>query len=152
MHQRRASAQGRILQPGGARGRYPHEAFSGMRSVSSSPCPMIANPAVLLADDATLGSMRQCRRQASTISFAVRGRRGLAVMLITHDSRHRRHYCDRIAVMRDGKLIEAGEVSQFLREPRQSYSRKLGRGRPRPADCQGGQPIEDTRNLSTCAI
>jgi len=62
-----------------------------------------------------------------------------------------RHYCDRIAVMRDGKLIERAKSRSFLREPSNPIPPNWSRP-PAPADVKEASRSKDTRNFSTCAI
>ncbi|WP_336801000.1 ABC transporter ATP-binding protein [Kaistia sp. MMO-174] len=113
---------------------YPHELSGGMAQRVVIAMALVANPKVLLADDATLGL--DATVQAQVLDNLVRRcrERGMAAILITHDLGIVRHYCDRVAVMRGGKLIETGSVEAFLERPAMDYSRELvAAARARPA-------------------
>jgi peptide/nickel transport system ATP-binding protein len=113
---------------------YPHELSGGMAQRVVIAMALIANPKILLADDATLGL--DATVQAQVLDMLVRRsrERGLGVMLVTHDLGIVRHYCDRVVVMRDGELIEQGEVATLLDRPVKEYSRTMiAAARARPA-------------------
>jgi len=80
--------------------------------------------------------------------------RGLSVLLITYDLGIVRHYCDRVAVMRAGRLVEVGDVAPFLAAPVDSYSRELlaaARARPTlqaPLIADDRPPLVSVRDLT----
>src|SRR5260370_26317535 len=83
---------------------------------------------------------------------------GLGVLLVTHDLGVVANYCDRVGIMKDGKLIELAPVVQFLKGPERPYSRELlDAARVRPALIesneqvvgQAGCPIADLPGANT---
>ncbi|MCW6509273.1 ABC transporter ATP-binding protein [Lichenifustis flavocetrariae] len=115
---------------------YPHELSGGMAQRVVIAMALVTDPAVLLADDATLGLDATVQAQVLDMLVQRCRRRGLGVMLVTHDLGIVRNCCDRIAVMREGELIEIENVDAFLRGPRQAYSRSLleaAKARPTPS-------------------
>jgi ABC-type glutathione transport system ATPase component len=65
---------------------------------------------------------------------------GAGVVLITHDLGIIAHYCDRVAIMRDGRIIELEQVGGFLDAPREDYSRTLlEAAKVRPTPMVGGE-------------
>ena len=115
---------------------YPHELSGGMAQRVVIAMALVGNPQALLADDATLGLDATVQAQVLDMLVQRCRERGLSVMLITHDLGIVRHYCDRVAVIRKGKLIETRDVAPFLKEPLDPYSRALldsARARPTPA-------------------
>jgi len=58
-------------------------------------------------------------------------RHGLALLLISHDLGVIAHMSDRIAVMRDGRLVESGPAAAVLGAPREAYTRRLLAAAPR---------------------
>jgi peptide/nickel transport system ATP-binding protein len=132
---------------------YPHELSGGMAQRVVIAMALVGNPQVLLADDVTLGL--DATVQAQVLDMLVRRcrERGLSVILITHDLGIVRHYCDRVAVIRNGALIETRDVTPFLRAPVDPYSRALldsARARPTPAPALRGvgeRPLVEARRL-----
>jgi peptide/nickel transport system ATP-binding protein len=115
---------------------YPHELSGGMAQRVVIAMALVGNPQALLADDATLGLDATVQAQVLDMLVQRCRERGLSVMLITHDLGIVRHYCDRVAVIRKGKLIETRQVEPFLKAPLEPYSRALldsARARPAPA-------------------
>ena len=114
---------------------------------------LVGNPQVLLADDATLGLDATVQAQILDMLVQRCRERGLSVMLITHDLGIVRHYCDRVAVIRNGALIETRDVAPFLKAPVDPYSRALfdsARARPTPAPAlrgAGERPLVEARRL-----
>jgi peptide/nickel transport system ATP-binding protein len=115
---------------------YPHELSGGMAQRVVIAMALVGNPEVLLADDATLGLDATVQAQVLDMLVQRCRDRGLSVMLITHDLGIVRHYCDRLAVMRNGELVETRAVGPFLAAPESPYSQALveaARVRPTPA-------------------
>lgn len=115
---------------------YPHELSGGMAQRIVIAMALVGNPEVLLADDATLGLDATVQAQVLDMLVQRCRDRELSVMLITHDLGVVRHYCDRVAVMRHGELVETRAVGPFLAAPEEPYSQALveaARVRPTPA-------------------
>jgi peptide/nickel transport system ATP-binding protein len=125
-----------ITDPEGRARAYPHELSGGMAQRVVIAMALVGAPQVLLADDATLGLDATVQVQVLDMLVKRCRERELSVMLITHDLGIVRHYCDRVAVIRDGSLIEMREVEPFLKAPIEPYSQGLveaARARPTPA-------------------
>ncbi|MBB5751555.1 ATP-binding cassette domain-containing protein [Prosthecomicrobium pneumaticum] len=133
---------------------YPHELSGGMAQRIVIAMALAGEPEVLLADDATLGLDATVQAQVLERLVERSRERGLSVLLITHDLGIVRHYCDRLAVMRGGRLVEVSEVSRFMAHPADGYSRDLlaaARARPAlqpPRKSDDRPPIVDVRDLT----
>ena len=55
----------------------------------------------------------------------LRRERGLALLLITHDFGVVAQVCDRVAVMKNGEIVEQGETGAVLRDPQHDYTKRL---------------------------
>jgi ABC-type microcin C transport system duplicated ATPase subunit YejF len=55
----------------------------------------------------------------------LRQRFGTAFLYITHDIALARHFCDRLIVLRDGRIVEEGEADAVIHSPREDYTRRL---------------------------
>lgn len=105
---------------------YPHELSGGMAQRVVIAMALIAQPKVLLADDATLGLDATIQLQVLDLLVQKGRELGLAVVLITHDLGMVAAYCDRVGIMRSGRLLELESVHSFLTDgPRHPYSREL---------------------------
>jgi peptide/nickel transport system ATP-binding protein len=104
---------------------YPHELSGGMAQRVVIAMAMITDPQVLLADDATLGLDATIQVQVLDLLVSRSRELGLGVVLITHDLGIVAHYCDKVAIMREGRIVEIGPVGQFLSGPTRPYSSEL---------------------------
>jgi peptide/nickel transport system ATP-binding protein len=126
---------------------YPHQLSGGMAQRVIIAMALVAEPQVLLADDATLGL--DATVQVQVLDMMVeRGRQlGLSVILITHDLGMVAHYCDRVAIMRGGQIVELKPVSRFLAAPESEYSRELLES-AKPKDSEADMPGLEVRSKS----
>ena len=104
---------------------YPHELSGGMAQRAVIGMAMIAEPTLLLADDATLGLDATIQLQVLDLLVSQCRKRGMAILLITHDLGIIARYCDRVVIMRGGRLLEESAVGSFLDHPDHSYSQDL---------------------------
>ena len=114
---------------------YPHQLSGGMAQRVVIAMAMITDPDVILADDATLGLDATVQLQVLDLLIGRCRSSGKAAILITHDLGIVAHYCDRVAIMRDGSIVEIKPVSDFLVGPEAPYSVGLleaARSRPVP--------------------
>lgn len=119
---------------------YPHELSGGMAQRVVIAMAMIAEPQIVLADDATLGL--DATIQVQVLDLLVKRCRdlGLGAVIITHDLGVVANYCDRIAIMRDGRIVELKPAGRFLEKPEAQYSAVLldaARVRPTPMGAFG---------------
>lgn len=86
---------------------------------------LVTDPVLLIADEPT--SMLDVSTRASIAATLIRLRddRGLAVLLITHDLAEASKVCDRICVLNDGQIIEAGPAHDIVLSPQHAHTRNL---------------------------
>lgn len=117
---------------------YPHELSGGMAQRVVIAMALIAQPKILLADDATLGLDATIQLQVLDLLVEKGRELGLAVVLITHDLGMVASYCDRVGIMKSGELIELETIRSFLTNgPKHPYSQELldaARVRPLPME------------------
>lgn len=142
-----------IVQPAERARAYPHELSGGMAQRVVIAMALIAEPRIVLADDATLGLDATVSVQVLDMLVERTRKLGCSVVLITHDLGIVAHYCDRVAVMRRGRIEEIRRTAEFLQGPEQPYSRDLlqaAKARPTPsarsADT-GAAPLLQITNL-----
>ncbi|MGL4962580.1 MAG: ABC transporter ATP-binding protein [Inquilinus sp.] len=114
-----------IPDPERRAGGYPHEFSGGMRQRAMIATALACDPEVLIADEPTTALDVTVQAQILRLLLDLRDRRGLAIILITHDLGVVAQSCDRIAVMYGGTLCEAGAKRAVLAAPRHPYTARL---------------------------
>ena len=104
---------------------YPHEFSGGMRQRAMIATALACDPKVLIADEPTTALDVTVQAQILRLLLDLRDRRGVAIILITHDLGVVAQACDRIAVMYGGTLCEAGTKRAVLAAPMHPYTARL---------------------------
>ncbi|PZW77365.1 MULTISPECIES: ABC transporter ATP-binding protein [unclassified Pseudomonas] len=104
---------------------YPHEFSGGMRQRAMIAVALGCNPKVLIADEPTTALDVTVQAQILRLLLELRDRRGLSMILISHDLGVVAQTCDSIAVMYAGRLCEHGAKQALLSQPRHPYSAGL---------------------------
>jgi oligopeptide/dipeptide ABC transporter ATP-binding protein len=120
-----ALAQVGIDRPGVRLGQYPHELSGGMRQRVAIAMALLARPDLLIADEPTTALDATVEAQVMQQICALRDRIGCSILLITHSLGLVAQYCDDIAVMYAGELVEQGKVAQVAADPGHPYTRAL---------------------------
>ncbi|HSR42692.1 MAG TPA: ABC transporter ATP-binding protein, partial [Longimicrobiales bacterium] len=113
---------------------YPHELSGGMRQRVLVAMALACEPSLLVADEPTTALDATIRAQILELLSDLRERRGLALLLITHDLGAVAEVCDRVAVMYAGQLVETGPVAEVFEAPAHPYTRGLLDSLPRVGD------------------
>ena len=89
---------------------------------------------VLIADEPTTGLDITTQKTVMDLVTGLIRERGMSAILITHDLGLAAQYCDRIVVMKDGEIVEAGEPAKLFHSPEHAYTRKLVDATPRDGE------------------
>ncbi len=125
--------------------RYPHEFSSGERQRIAVARALVPDPDLIVADEPT--SALDGRTRARVLELLARIRRAfdVSVLLVSHDIDVVRRFCDRVAVMYLGELVERGPVEDVLGAPAHPYTRLLIDSVPslEPGVGVAGRPLTD---------
>jgi len=131
-----------VSEPARRLRQYPSELSGGMRQRVMIALALAGEPRVLIADEPTTSLDVTIQAQILALLAELKRTRGLALVLITHDLAALAGVADRIAVMRHGRLIEAGSVAQVLKAPQDPYTRALVQtAAPSPAEASPADEI-----------
>ncbi|MCM5552091.1 ABC transporter ATP-binding protein [Pleomorphomonas sp. NRK KF1] len=104
---------------------YPHEFSGGMRQRAMIGVALSCDPRILIADEPTTALDVTIQAQILRLLMDLRESRGLSVIMITHDLGIVAQTCDRIAVLRQGRLLEIGDKRDVLGQPQHPYTQNL---------------------------
>jgi peptide/nickel transport system ATP-binding protein len=120
--------------PTGQYDSYPHQFSGGMRQRAMIGVALSCNPKILIADEPTTALDVTIQAQILRLLIDIRDKRGLSIILITHDLGIVAQTCDRIAVLRGGKLLEQGPKRAILSHPQHPYTINLIASHPSMPD------------------
>ena len=104
---------------------YAHEFSGGMAQRVMIACALSGNPRLLIADEPTSALDVTVQAQILELIAALCRKRGMAVLLITHDFAVIRAYAERLYVMYAGRIVESGAAADVLGAPRHPYTEAL---------------------------
>jgi oligopeptide/dipeptide ABC transporter ATP-binding protein len=109
---------------------YPHQFSGGMQQRTLIAIALICGPALLLADEPTTALDVTIQAQIMNLMKQINQERGTAIILVTHDLGLAAEFCDRIAVMYAGRIVEQGRVDEIVESPQHPYTQGLLDCRP----------------------
>jgi oligopeptide/dipeptide ABC transporter ATP-binding protein len=124
---------------------YPHQFSGGMQQRAVIAIALSCEPKLLLADEPTTALDVTIQAQILSVMDRINRDHGMAIILVTHDLGVAAEFCQRIAVMYAGQIVEQGLTDEIMEHPLHPYTCGLLRSIPRIVpDKPRLQPIHGT--------
>ena len=129
---------------------YPHQLSGGQRQRVMIAMSLANDPDLLIADEPTTAVDVTIQAQIIALLRDIQARRGMSVLLITHDLGIVRKVAHRVSVMKDGEIVETAATEKLFETPQHDYTKLLlaaePKGNPLPAR-DDAKPVMEAENL-----
>lgn len=105
--------------------RYPRQLSGGQCQRMAIARAMAAEPEILLCDEITSALDVSTQAQILRLFANICRKKHTSAIFVSHDLAVIRCLCDRVMIMRNGKIVEEGPVEQVIRAPREEYTHRL---------------------------
>ena len=105
--------------------RYPHEFSGGQRQRIGIARALTVQPKLIIADEPVSALDVTIQAQIMELLQKLQEEMNLSYLFISHDINVVYHMCDRIMVMKDGRVIEIGETEDIFHDPKEAYTKSL---------------------------
>jgi microcin C transport system ATP-binding protein len=129
---------------------FPHQLSGGQRQRVMIAMALVNNPDLLIADEPTTALDVTVQAQILKLLRDLQREFGMALLLITHDLGIVKHMADHVAVMRHGKIVEAGPCSDVIIHPQHDYTKMLLAAEPKgkpPIVSETAENVVAAKNL-----
>ncbi|MGW4161931.1 dipeptide ABC transporter ATP-binding protein [Streptomyces sp. NPDC004788] len=141
-----------VPEPAERAASHVHQLSGGLRQRALIASALAADPGVIVADEPTTALDASVQARILALLGELKAA-GTGLLLISHDLAVVEALADRVAVMKDGVIVESGPVRDVLEQPRHAYTQALlaavpgSRRRPAPAAVTTGEPLLVARDL-----
>ncbi len=105
--------------------RYPQDLSGGQQQRVAIACALITEPELLIADEPVSALDPSVQAQILNLLMKVRQQQSFACLFISHDLDVVSYLCDRVAVLREGKICEENKVERIFTNPQHPYTKQL---------------------------
>lgn len=102
---------------------YPSQLSGGQKQRVAIARALASNPKILLCDEATSALDPQTTLSILKLLKQLNKQLGITIIMITHEMQVIKEICDRVAVMENGKVVEAGDVFSVFASPREAITK-----------------------------
>lgn len=133
---------------------YPHELSGGMRQRVMIAMAVLLKPGLIVADEPTTALDVTVQKQIIELLKRIRQTNNNSMIFITHDLHLARQLCDRIVVMKNGRIVEAGNTEDIFTNPQADYTKafidaaKVGGRKPMREGLDKADSILEVKDLS----
>ena len=110
---------------------FPHQLSGGQCQRVAIARALAPGPELLICDEPVAALDLPWQHQIMELLKELRERKGLTILLITHDLGLTWHYCNRLAVMKQGRIVSQGRPTELLGSGKEPYVRELVESTPR---------------------
>ncbi len=139
-----------IPDPASRLNAFPHQLSGGQRQRVMIAMALANRPALFIADEPTTALDVTVQAQILALLKDLQSRLGMAMLFITHDLGIVRRIADDVAVMQNGRIVEAGPVEAVFRSPYHAYTRMLLAAEPKgtpPAANPGSKTVVEANDV-----
>ena len=126
---------------------YPHQLSGGQRQRVMIAMALANKPDILIADEPTTALDVTVQAEILALLKSLQATMGMAILLITHDLAMVEKVSDRVAVMRDGELVEAGNTADLFASATHPYTKMLLEAEPGVRDIK---PVDNAPTMIEC--
>ena len=105
--------------------KYPHQLSGGMCQRAMIAAAIVARPKLLLLDEPTTALDVTIQAQILQLLKDLRRELDLSFLFVSHDLNVVYQLCDRVLVMKSGRIVEQGSVEEIFDHPKEEYTRQL---------------------------
>lgn len=139
-----------IVNPESKLTSYPHQLSGGQKQRVMIAMALANEPELLIADEPTTALDVTVQKQVLELIKSLQRKLGMAVILISHDLNVVRHNADKIAVMKNGHLLEVQSCNRLFKQPEHPYTQQLidsePKGSPAPVE-RDATPVLEAQNI-----
>ena len=105
--------------------RYPHQVSGGQCQRAAIARALAVNPKVIICDEATSALDVTVQKRVIDLLQNLQENKNLSYVFICHNLALVQQFCDRVIVMKDGRVVEEGIPDEVIRNPREEYTKML---------------------------